>query len=63
MYVDVTTEPTFQTSTPKTLFKVPAGILPNWDVTADGQRFLVLVRQDAPVPFTVLQNWQAALKR
>ena len=63
MSVDVTTEPTFQTSAPKTLFKVPAGILRNWDVTADGKRFLVLVRQDAPVPFTVLQNWPAALKR
>jgi Tol biopolymer transport system component len=63
MSVDITTESTFQASAPRTLFKVPAGLLPNWDVTADGKRFLVLVPQDAPVPFTVLQNWQAALKR
>jgi eukaryotic-like serine/threonine-protein kinase len=63
MSVDITTELTFQASAPRTLFKVPAGLLPNRDVTADGKRFLVLVPQDAPVPFTVLQNWQAALKR
>jgi len=41
---------------------VPSGILPNWDVTADGKRFLLLVLQDAQAPFTVWQNWESALK-
>ena len=49
-------------SAPRNLFRVPSGILPNWDVNADGKRFLVLVQQDAQAPFTVWQNWQAALK-
>ena len=60
--VDVTTGSAFQASAPRILFRVPSGILPNWDVTANGKRFLVLVQQDAQAPFTVWQNWQAALK-
>jgi hypothetical protein len=65
MAVDVTPGATFQASPPRVLFKVPAGVLPNWDVSADGKRFLVLVRvqQSAQAPFTVWQNWQAALKK
>ena len=42
--------------------RVPSGNLPNWDVTPDGKRFLVLVRLDPQAPFTVWQNWQSALK-
>jgi Tol biopolymer transport system component len=37
-----------------------------WDVTADGQRFLMLVapaEQNRPTPVTVVLNWQAALKQ
>ena len=60
--VDVTSGSAFQASAPRILFRVPSGILPNWDVTADGKRFLLLVQQDAQAPFTVWQNWQAALK-
>jgi Tol biopolymer transport system component len=60
--VDVASGSTFQASAPRMLFRVPSGILPNWDVTADGKRFLVLVQQDAQAPFTVWQNWQAVLK-
>jgi len=65
MAVDVTPGATFQVSAPKVLFKVPSGILPNWDVTMDGKRFLVLLRvqQGAQAPFTVLLNWQTALKK
>jgi hypothetical protein len=52
-----------QTGVPKPLFKAPA--LTNWDVTADGQRFLfaVPVGQKSASPYTVELNWQAALKR
>jgi len=63
MSVDVTPGITFQGSAPKALFNVPSGILPNWDLTADGKRFLVLMRVQQNAPFTVMQNWQTALKR
>jgi hypothetical protein len=65
MSVDVTPGVAFQVAAPKTLFKVPAGILPNWDVTPDGKRFLALMRveQEAQTPYTIVQNWQAALSR
>lgn len=36
-----------------------------YDVSADGQRFLVNViagEQDAPTPITVITNWTAALR-
>ena len=56
---------TFQTSAPKALFKVPSGVLPTWDVTPDGKRFLVLVRvqQNAPAPITVVLNWREGLPK
>jgi Tol biopolymer transport system component len=62
MAVDVTLGGTFQAGRPKALFRVPSGNLPNWDVTPDGKRFLVLVQLDPQAPFTVWQNWQSALK-
>jgi hypothetical protein len=48
--------------TPTKLFRVP-GIQSEWSVRADGQRFLVAapVLQSAPT-FTVVVNWQSALK-
>jgi serine/threonine protein kinase len=63
MSVDVSTTPVFQAGMPKPMFKYPAPI--NWDVTADGQRFLfaVPVGQNSASPYTVVLNWQAALKR
>jgi hypothetical protein len=59
----VTLGGTFQAGAPKALFRVPSGNLPNWDVTPDGKRFLVLVQLDPQAPFTVWQNWQSALKQ
>jgi Tol biopolymer transport system component len=46
---------------PIELFRLP-GPLPDWDVSSDGQRFLVAVptRQTAP-SFSVILNWQTAL--
>lgn len=60
--VDVMPGATFQANASKALFRVPSGILPNWDVTADGKRFLLLVQQGAQAPFTVMLNW-AGLKK
>ncbi len=63
MSVDVSTSPMFQAGVPKALFKPPSPL--NWDVTADGQRFLFAVPtgQNSASPYTVVLNWQAALKR
>ncbi len=65
----------FEISTPETLFQVPAGngnfgtvrgltiTRQQYDVTADGQRFLfnVLVDESAETPITVVTNWTASL--
>ena len=61
MSVEVPVGATFRAGEPKALFRVPAGLRSNWDLTADGERLLVLVPQDAPAPLTVWQNWQAVL--
>ena len=47
---------------PKNLFNMKAG---QWDVSADGSRFLVglPLAEQAQLPFTVVLNWQAELKR
>ncbi len=69
MAVEVTTQPVFQAGAAKALFQAPlAGGpvgLPQWDVTSDGKRFLfpAPAEQTASVPFTVVLNWQAGLKK
>jgi len=71
MSVEVsTTGVSFQAGVPKPLFKAPAPVLlgvvigDNWDVTADGQRFLVNTIEDSNLqPITVVLNWQAGLKK
>jgi hypothetical protein len=64
--------PTFLPGVPTPLFDAHvSAIFPGgggvtyYDVTGDGQRFLVntLVGESAPVPFTVVMNWTAGLKR
>jgi len=66
MAVDVSISGVFQAGVPKALFKVPAGVL-WWDVSSDGKRFLMAtpsaVGASAPPKFTVVLNWQAALKK
>jgi Tol biopolymer transport system component len=59
------TKPAFQTSAPKALFRMPAGMLYSPAVTGDGKRFLVAgpVGQSGPQQFTVVLNWQAGLKK
>jgi hypothetical protein len=56
-----------QAETPKALF-APAfnsGNLRQFDVTPDGQRFLMVVNAgpQADLPLTVVSNWQAALRK
>jgi len=65
--VDVETAPTFRVGIPQALFKVTLARPPgrHWDVTPDGQRFLVIVRPGDQVsePVTLVQNWAADRKR
>jgi serine/threonine-protein kinase len=55
----------FQSGVPKQLFPPPAGT-GDWDVTADGKRFLIAIapsQQTNDEPITVVLNWKASLKR
>ena len=75
MAVESQTSPRFEAKAPKALFdpRIPRNRLPAWldfdyDVTADGKRFLVNSaltnpESSAPAPITVVVNWLAALKR
>jgi Tol biopolymer transport system component len=66
MAVEVRAAPTFQAGIPKALFKThlrpPPGV--QFDVTPDGERFLVNLRPDEQVsdPMTLVQNWAAGRK-
>jgi serine/threonine protein kinase/Tol biopolymer transport system component len=54
----------FEAGIPQRLFLAPIDY--GWDVTADGNRFLLAVpqvQQNAQVPITVVLNWPAILKR
>jgi Tol biopolymer transport system component len=64
MAVDIMTAPAFQPGNPKPLFQVPAGAT-IWDVASDGQRFLlpVLTAESSRVPFTLVLNWMAGLRK
>ena len=74
MAVDITPGGVFQAGLPKILFQARpepptawayANLIPRWDVTADGSRFLMVVpgRDTAPTPFTVVLNWTSLLKK
>ena len=71
MAVDVTTQSRFTAGTPPRLFEGPyvptARGLPNYDVSHDGQRFLMVKASgEAPVAATqinVVLNWSEELKR
>ncbi len=55
---------TLQAGVPRQLFAAPPNT--DWDVTADGKRFLMAVLpgpQGGQVPITVVLNWQADLKK
>ena len=69
MSADVITTPTFQSGAVRTLFQVPVfgggAALSNhyWDVSADGQRFLVntVNPEGGSSMLTVMLNWQSGL--
>jgi Tol biopolymer transport system component len=69
MVVDVSTQPSFTTGKPRMLFEAPyvlaAGTTPYYDVSSDGQRFLMLkhVEQAAPTQINVVLNWFEELKQ
>jgi eukaryotic-like serine/threonine-protein kinase len=66
MAVEVKTGATFEAGEPKLLFvaRLRRSLAREYDVTPDGQRFLVAVASsdDVMPPLTLIQNWSAALK-
>ena len=70
MAVEVTPGAVFKSGQPKQLFQVPAvnvnGFGYSWDVSADGQRFLINTNRDegaAQEPITLVLNWTAGLRK
>ena len=54
-----------QASVPKLLFVAPVTNGVQWDVSRDGQRFLIAGPLDRgnDTPITVVMNWEASLKK
>ena len=70
MVVETTSQPTFSASKPKALFEtnsiVTPATLPNYDVSPDGKRFLMLKSSEqgaAPTQINVVLNWFEELKQ
>ncbi len=71
MAVDIATQPNFAAGKPRMLFEgkyqPSPGTAPNYDVSPDGQRFLMLKpveqAQSAPTQINVVLNWFEELKR
>ena len=65
MVVAVADGTTFQAGEPKPLFRINSGVWLDYDVTADGQRFLSnnAAASANSSPITVVLNWTADLKR
>ncbi len=72
MAVDITTQPSFSAGKPRMLFEGPVPADPvrrsaNYDVSPDGQRFLMLKpveqAQAAPTQINVVLNWFEELKQ
>jgi hypothetical protein len=64
MAADIISDTAFRVGIARRLFGFP-GLLSSPDVARDGKRFLFTLPQgaDAPTPFIVVLNWQAALKK
>ena len=62
MSIEVDTNRGFRPRSAKQLFKVP-GVLPQWGLTPNGDRFLFAVPVSPPPPFNIVQNWQAMLTK
>ena len=70
MAVDVTTASTFTTGKPHRLFdrrfSRSTAVWPNYDVTPDGQQFLMVKSAEeftSPMQMTVVLNWMEELKQ
>ncbi len=70
MSVDVTTQPTFSAGKPKVVFERPytetPATFPAYDVSADGQRFLMMKgvgEEQSATQINVVLNWFEELKR
>ena len=69
--VDITTEPTFSAGTPRLLFEgnyqVSTAVIANYDITPDGQRFLMIQdgeeQEGAATQINVVLNWFEELKQ
>ena len=64
MSVEIDMKNGFQPGVPKQLFKMP-GEIRFWDVTRDGQKFLIPVPVAAAdsAPYNVIVNWTSTLKK
>jgi len=68
MSAAVTNQPELEICKPVALFQtimadIVQGYISPYDVSPDGQRFLVISPQTKPVPLTLVQNWQALIVR
>jgi hypothetical protein len=79
MAADVTQDPIFKASIPRTLFQVPVGQIGHpdvndelgkgslqvlaWDISPDGKRLLIDSAAKSTESVTVLLNWTAELKK
>jgi serine/threonine protein kinase len=70
MAVEVRAGTVFESGTPKPLFQAQFAMspleLPPWDVTSNGNRFLIstqVVAEATPAPITIVTNWTAGLKK
>ena len=65
MAVDIDTSQGFRAGTPRRLFTAPTQALTvGWDLSSDGKRFLFIAPPGtSTIPFTVMLNWAARLKK
>lgn len=64
MAAEIATTPVFRPGKPRALGAAQLASYPSaWDSSADGKRFLTMVGESGPKPFTVVLNWQTALKK
>ena len=64
MAVDTTPGATFEAGDAKSLFQAPISVNPvidQYDVTRDGQRFILCALGDSAAPITVVVNWAAGI--
>ena len=69
MSVSVRTEPAFRAGTPEMLFEGSfvsdphISAIPYYDISSDGQRFLMIKDDTQPAQIHVIPNWFEELKR